>query len=91
MASGPVQHGGNGRLATAGKDVKNIADGIHPKFPKRVYNGDEKDFTTHKKRNWKGRMGKRGPWRRNKEETVSHLWSYLPRILLWKRHCTDFW
>ena len=72
MAPGPVQHAGNGRLSAAGKSVKNIADGLHPKFPKRVYNGDEMDFTTqHDTRDWKGRKGKRGPWRQNKEENVS--------------------
>lgn len=76
MAPPPARRGGNGRLSTAGKNVKNIADGLHPKFAKRAYNGDEVDFTTtpgNERRAWKGKMGKRGPWRQTKEENVSPI------------------
>lgn len=83
MAPAPARRGGNGRLSAAGKDVKNIADGLHPKFPKRAYKGDEMDFTTtipgskNEERAWKGKMGKRGPRRLEKEENVSSTSAFL--------------
>lgn len=67
---------GAGRLAPAEEDVKHIADSLHPhpRFPRprRSYRGNDVDFTQQpQKRIFQGRLARRGPWRQDKQESVS--------------------